>query len=842
MRTPLSQDESIESALLYSAYRKNVLDAAMTVAATAVGGVLMWPYFEQEPKVIWATVMVLMSAIAFLNCWAFFKAAPQGQAIVFWRRVLMVQITFSGLCWSVGPVLMMWPIAGPHAVLFVGILFCVSAVVVASLSEQRGAMQGFLIAAMLPTAMVALASGGALDRVVALVLLGGMVALIVVGRATHQTARGLLESQLYLNAVLANVPDAVLAMDGQGRITDWNQRAQEIFGWSRSEALGSIAAQKLAPPRAPGMDHPPGGLHQLLSATQADHSAAPGTPTPARTEATARRKGGEEFPVEVVVTPLHIGGEVSYTAFVSDIAERKKSQERLNLFRRLFDESTQCVGITNPSGELLYQNRAQATELGYSHAELIGQSYLVVVPQDRRDAFASTVQAAARADEGWSGTLVLQRKDGSVFTSMSNIGFIKDAAGLVQYAFNIYTDITDEMARSAELAAAKDEAERANLAKSDFLSSMSHELRTPMNAILGFAQILQYDRALTADQKDSVQEIFKAGRHLLALINEVLDLAKIEAGKVAISLENVNLSDLLQECQDLIQPLANDRQVHITVRIPAQCTVLADRTKLKQALINILSNAVKYNRDGGKVMVSVESERGAVRVSIEDTGVGIAEQRMGELFQPFSRLEAEGGNIEGTGIGLTITRRLVELMGGSMGVRSTAGVGTTFWVLLPLGDGDNKDYSATDFGPSTVPAHLAQRASGAVVWDVLSVDDNPVNLRLMEALLARRSDLRVRSAKTPEMGIELALGQTPAVVLLDIDMPRLDGYQVLAILKANPRLAKVPVIAVTANAMPRDMERGLAAGFSHYLTKPLNTRLLLKAIDEALQTHKMAPT
>ncbi len=830
------RDWSIESALLYSAYRKNVLDTVITAIAVTVGGALLWTYLPLQLQWMWATVMACMCLVAALNCWAFYKVAPQGENIVFWQRVFVAQVTLSGLCWSVGPVLML---RGPYAVLFVGILFCVSAVAVASLSEQRAAMQGFVLGAMLPATVVALIAPFELDRLVGMVLLGGLMALIAVGRAAHMTARSLLESQLQLQAVLADVPDAVVGIDALGRVTNWNHHAETIFGWKAGEILGTTVQSTLVPEAERFDPTNPSGIYSRLVPGRRPLGI---NPPGLRTETTAQRKSGEVFPIDVVVTSLNRGGKLSYTAFITDITERERAKERLHLFRQVFDSSDQCVGIFDGQSRVVYQNQAAALEMGYSDEEMLGAHVSQFIPVDSHEAFSRAAEQAAHADRGWAGQIKLQRKDGSVFTSVSNVGFIRDTDGKVLYSYNIYTDFSAELARRAELAQAKDEAVQANHAKSEFLSSMSHELRTPMNAILGFAQMLEYDDNLNADQKDNAQEILKAGKHLLTLINEVLDLAKIESGKVDMSMESVGLQALLQDCQDLIQPLAAERQVRLMFEVPPDLAVRADHTKLKQALINLLSNAVKYNREGGSVTVTAsltqpqDPAANPVHIAITDTGVGIAAQRLGELFQPFSRLGAEAGGIEGTGIGLTITRRLVELMGGTVGVRSTLGQGTTFWIALPQDHATPMPAAqeqAAQLLPPTQPS--AAHGTSGRTYKLLSVDDNPSNVRLMEGILARRPDYLVTSALSPERAIELAMACTPDLILLDVDMPGLDGYQILGILKADARFHKVPVIAVSANAMPRDVERGLAAGFNFYVTKPLDVPEFLKCVDACLQ-------
>ncbi|MHB0917820.1 MAG: ATP-binding protein, partial [Thiobacillus sp.] len=392
-------------------------------------------------------------------------------------------------------------------------------------------------------------------------------------------------------------------------------------------------------------------------------------------------------------------------------------------------------------------------------------------------------------------------------------------------------DITEQVAVERALIAARDEADRANRTKSEFLSSMSHELRTPMNAILGFGQLMEYDATLPDEHQDNVQEILKAGHHLLELINEVLDLSKVESGHVDLSLEPVEVCLVVEVCLALVGPLADQRDIQLSHKGLKGKAVRADRTRLKQALLNLLSNAIKYNRDGGSVRIEVQLE-GAdrLRIRVSDSGLGIPAGRLKELFQPFSRLDAENSDIEGTGIGLTITQRLVEMMGGAVGVESEAGAGSTFWIELPLesvADVAQDRPGLVDDGAAPIRLEAAQHV-------VLYIEDNPSNIKLIAQILGRRPHVHLLTAHTPELGIELAQSRRPELILLDINMPGMDGYQVLEVLKADARLQAIPVVAITANAMPRDIERGRAAGFADYLTKPIDVAGFFGMLDRCL--------
>jgi signal transduction histidine kinase/CheY-like chemotaxis protein len=386
---------------------------------------------------------------------------------------------------------------------------------------------------------------------------------------------------------------------------------------------------------------------------------------------------------------------------------------------------------------------------------------------------------------------------------------------------------------NSELVAAKMAAEQASQAKSTFLSNMSHELRTPLNAILGFTQLLQTQPdSLTPQKVDTyTSHILKAGEHLLVLINEILDLAKIESGALGLSIESVSLAELLQGCELLVRPIAEKQQIRLNFPPESDLFVQADRTRLKQVLLNLLSNAIKYNREAGRVEVVIsQPTAGQVRISVCDSGIGLTVDQVGQLFQPFNRLGQESGVQEGTGIGLVVTKRLVELMGGVIGVESKKGVGSEFWVELPRAEGSVDGEAVA----KQENVRLAAPEDDAGKRSVLYIEDNPVNLHLVEEVLSLRSNVRLMTAAEGGMGLELACAHKPDVILLDINLPGMNGLTVLKHLQSRDETCHIPVIAVSANAMPRDIERGLALGFYRYLTKPIRVAELLEMLDEAL--------
>ncbi|NIA00264.1 ATP-binding protein [Massilia sp. CCM 8734] len=386
---------------------------------------------------------------------------------------------------------------------------------------------------------------------------------------------------------------------------------------------------------------------------------------------------------------------------------------------------------------------------------------------------------------------------------------------------------------NAELEVAMSAAKNANQAKSAFLSSMSHELRTPLNAILGFAQILTSESlpSTLPQKKEFAGHILKSGRHLLTLINEILDLAKVESGTVTLSMEPVALADMLVECRNMTEPLAQQRKIRMLFPDAPPAVVQADRTRLKQVLLNLLSNAIKYNREMGAVVCDcsvVTANR--VRLSVQDTGMGLRPEQIDSLFQPFNRLGQENGSEEGTGIGLVVTRRLVELMGGEIGVSSSVGVGTVFWIELGL----TQPVPSVVVEATVLALEPKEASAPRADHTLLYVEDNPANLKLVQEIVRYRPDLHLLTAPDGHLGIEMAKAHLPDVILMDLNLPCVSGADALKELRSDPRTAHIPVIALTASAMPRDVERGLASGFARYLTKPINIDEFNEAIDTTL--------
>lgn len=557
--------------------------------------------------------------------------------------------------------------------------------------------------------------------------------------------------------------------------------------------------------------------------------------------------------MSAVATPLFAGPPVS------GLGERWRHKALLKaeaLQQAVLTSANFSIIATDERGIIQLFNVGAERMLGYAAAEVVDR----INPSDIHDpaevlarAEGLSLELGVRIAPGFEALaykasrgigdiyeLTYICKDGSRFPAIVSITALRDEAREIIGYLLIGTDNSVRKRFESELNAAMQAAESANRAKSDFLSSMSHELRTPLNAILGFAQLLESgEPAPTVVQKRNIQQILKAGWYLLELINEVLDLAIIESGKFTLSKEPVSVAEVLAECRAMVEPQARDRSIEMSFppALDRPCYISADRMRVKQVLINLLFNAIKYNRPNGRVTVEfVQTARRTLRISVRDTGAGLLPEQLAQLFQPFNRLGQDVGTEQGTGIGLVVTKRLVEVMGGSIGVESTVGDGSIFWVELELA-------SAPQLAPSDEEHPSAMRAphADAPLRTLLYVEDNPANLELVEQLVARRSDLRLLSAADGRLGLEYARASLPAVILMDINLPGMSGTEAMKILRADPATAHIPIIALSANAVPRDIQSALEAGFFNYITKPIMVTQFMDALDVALAVHPGGP-
>jgi PAS domain S-box-containing protein len=664
----------------------------------------------------------------------------------------------------------------------------------------------------------------------------------------------LLKSGALQDAIFNSANFSSIATDAQGVIQIFNVGAERMLGYAAAEVVDKLTPANIS-------DAPE--LVARAAALTAEFGTAirPGFEALVYKasrgiediyELTYIRADKTRFPALVSVTALRdaVGKVIGFLLIGTDNTARKQVEaEQALLDQRLRDQQFYTRSLiesnidplitTDQRGIISDVNSQMELLTGRTRDELIGAPFKNYFTDPERAQEAIT--RVLRESKVTNYELTALALDGRETVVSYNATTFHDRDRKLQGVFAAARDVTERkqfekalQETNSALEAAKAGAEKANRAKSEFLSSMSHELRTPLNAVLGFAQLMASEVPAPAPhQQRSIDQILKGGWYLLRLINEILDLAMIESGKVTMSQESMSLTDVLQDCKGMIEPQAEKRGISLTFpKLDNLFYVHADRTRVKQVMINLLSNAIKYNTAGGSVIVQcVVSGKDRVRVSVKDTGSGLAPSQLEQLFQPFNRIGQEHSVEEGTGIGLVVTKQLVELMGGLIGVESTVGIGTVFWVEFEAASAPTLALDAID------EVALERRTHARKAGDqptLLYVEDNPANLALVEQLIARRGDLKLLTAIDGHLGIELARAYLPDVILMDINLPGISGYGALKILNEDPATAHIPVLVLSANAVPRDIEKGLEAGFFRYLTKPIRVREFMDALDVAL--------
>jgi PAS domain S-box-containing protein len=680
--------------------------------------------------------------------------------------------------------------------------------------------------------------------------------------ARKQAEQALLKAGALQSAIFNSANFSSIATDAKGVIQIFNVGAERMLGYAAADVMNIITPAEISDPeeviaRAEALslelDTPitPGFEALVFKASRGIEDIY---------ELTYIRKDGSRFPAVVSVTALRDAQNeiIGYLLIGTDNtarkqieAEQQKLDQRLRdqqfYTRSLIESNIDALMTTDPSGIITDVNKQMEALTGCTRDELIGAPFKNnFTDPERAEAAIKRVLSEKKIT---NYELTAHARDGKETVVSYNATTFYDRDRKLQGVFAAARDVTERKRMDAELESAKSVAEKANLAKSEFLSSMSHELRSPLNAILGFGQLMESDTPPpTPSQKECIAQILKAGWHLLKLINEILDLARVESRQVPMSLEPVSLAEVLLECRGMIEPQAQQRDINLTFpKLDIPRFVNADRTRIKQVVINLLTNAIKYNREHGTVVVEcTESTAGRTRVSITDKGAGLSSEQLAQLFQPFNRLGQEAGSEEGTGIGLVVAKQLVELMGGIIGVESTVGAGSVFWFELVSVEEPSLSMEQIQLLPAegseaaiTVDQHAPRKA---VLHTLLYVEDNPANLILVEQIIARHPDKRLLTAVNGNSGIEIARAAQPDVILMDINLPGINGFEAMKILSEDPATRHIPVIAISANAMPMDIEKGMRAGFFRYITKPIKVNEFMEALNLALEFAEQKAT
>lgn len=667
-------------------------------------------------------------------------------------------------------------------------------------------------------------------------LIGGALARFIERRRAQN-------EQIRLAEILDAALDFVgIVADESGTVLSVNRAIERVLGYSREDVLGRPLRMLIPEYRRHLREH---GWHE---------PAAPGQLRSARFRTVGPHKESRPVALEVSLGECIENGERLVTGIISDITERRaaealleqqaeellRSEEALRTQTRVVQSIVASMGdgviVADENSELLLVNPAAEhlvpAPLTSGPLMLEGDGLSGLFLPDSETPYPADELPLARAIRGEStdGAELFVRSAGRPdgFWVSQTARPLKDEDGVLHGGVVIVRDITEQKRAREALHQAKVEAESANHAKSEFLSRMSHELRTPMNAILGFAQLLDFD-PLTAEQRDGVSRILKAGRHLLGLINEVLDISRIEAGRVNVEIEAVSPLEVVEAAVELVRPLMENRGISLAwpETAPSNWQIQADRQRLTQVILNLLSNAVKYNSEHGTVTVGFEESAGRrLRIRITDTGAGIPPEHLSKLFVPFERLGADRTAVEGTGLGLALAQRFMHLMGGGIGVDSTVGVGSTFWVEMPL---DERPACGDVARPPEAEAREIPDAS-AGLGKILYIEDNPSNLTLVEAILDRVPGFQLFSAGRGDLGLETAKQQRPDLILLDLQLPDIHGIDVLRRLREQRETRKTPVVVVSADATARMRQELLSAGANGYLSKPIDVGDFLDVI------------
>jgi PAS domain S-box-containing protein len=846
-----TREDSADSAVVAEQTRllaDGTISAVLShLTACAVLALILWQTVPRTALLGWVAILVASTAIRALITRAYRRAAPR-VAMRAWRRRFRFGVALSGATWALVP-LMLFPEASvAHQVMVALVIGGMTAGAITSLAMDLVTALVFVVPPLLALGARMLLAGGEFAYAMGFMVAFFFIFIVASARRTQRAMREnvALRARAEANDAVLTESEARLkeaqrlarlghwSLDARTGAFVWSDEVYSIFGRDAANFrpdLERYYAELVHPEDVAAVRRAEQAIYQGANRQGVDHRV--------------RRPDGAECWVHVEGYPVldASGKPRGIKGTVQDVTVHKRVESELRDTRNFLSavvDNLPVVVFVKDAKDLRFVtlNRAGEELIGVKREDLLGKTDHDLYPADQADYFAGwdrRVLASGKLTDIPEAPMTTLRGDRRIVHTVKVP--IPGHDGRPAYLLGISEDITERKRTEVELLRAKNEAERASKAKSTFLSNMSHELRTPMNSILGFSQLLEQDASLGAEQHEFVGKIHKAGEHLLSLVNDVLDLARVEAGGITLHRDDHDVALLLDDCYALASPLAVRHAVRITVVEPQSADsgpvfVHADITRLRQVLLNLISNAVKYSPRDSEVIVTAQLDgHGAVRISVADRGPGIPREKHPELFVPFNRLGAERSQVEGSGIGLALAKSLIELMGGRIGFTSESGQGSTFWIELPAATGmEEAPRPAERRGEPAAQAQSDKRCL------ILYIEDNPANLILVESILKKhRPACELLTASEPAAGIELARTRAPDLVLLDVALPDMNGYDVARRLRELPETLAIPVVGVSANAMQADIERGFEAGFEDYVTKPIDVKRFLGVVDKWLK-------